>query len=103
VKAIDEISLAVPAGQFVAVMGAFGSGKSTLLRPIAGLSRVSAGEIRVGGQAITTMDDDTLTRFRRVDKFEAGGRGQRITKGLETWPQASCQVETVDPTEETFP
>jgi putative ABC transport system ATP-binding protein len=65
VKALDNVSLAVPGGRFLAVMGASGSGKSTMLHLIAGLSKATAGAIRVGGRDITAMDDDTLTRFRR--------------------------------------
>jgi ABC-type glutathione transport system ATPase component len=84
VKVIDNISLTVPAGQSVAVMGASGSGKGALLHLIGGLSRVRADEIRVGGQAIIAMDNDTLVHFRRVAEFEAVRREQRIARGLET-------------------
>ncbi len=64
VIALNAVSLAIPSGQFVAVMGASGSGKSTLLHLVAGLTRPTAGEISIGGQHIGAMSDDDLTRFR---------------------------------------
>jgi putative ABC transport system ATP-binding protein len=63
--ALRDVSLAIPAGQFVAVMGATGSGKSTLLHCAAGLDRPSTGRVRLGGRDITPMREGALTRWRR--------------------------------------
>ncbi|WP_203899034.1 ABC transporter ATP-binding protein [Virgisporangium aliadipatigenens] len=63
--ALDGVSLAVPAGTFVAVMGATGSGKSTLLHCAAGLDRPSHGRVRLAGRDITRMREGRLTRLRR--------------------------------------
>uniref|UniRef100_UPI00333E31F0 ABC transporter ATP-binding protein n=1 Tax=Castellaniella defragrans TaxID=75697 RepID=UPI00333E31F0 len=50
VKAVDDVSLEVPDGEFLVLLGASGSGKSTLMRTIAGLERPSAGIIRIDGR-----------------------------------------------------
>jgi putative ABC transport system ATP-binding protein len=65
VPALRDVTLAVPAGQFVAVMGATGSGKSTLLHCAAGLDRPTAGRVRLAGRDITRMREGALTRLRR--------------------------------------
>jgi len=65
VCALDGISLEVPAGQFVSVVGASGSGKSTLLHLLGGLDQPSAGEIMVAGTTLAGMSDDEITIFRR--------------------------------------
>jgi len=65
VWALRQVSLAVPAGSFVAVMGATGSGKSTLLHCAAGLDRPTAGSVRLAGQDITRLREAALTRLRR--------------------------------------
>ena len=51
---LEGISLAVPAGERVAVVGPSGAGKSTLLRAVAGLAPVAAGRVEVGGRDVTT-------------------------------------------------
>ncbi|GAB1641600.1 ABC transporter ATP-binding protein [Krasilnikovia sp. MM14-A1259] len=65
VVALDNVSLAVPAGQFVAVMGATGSGKSTLLHCAAGLDRPTAGTVRLAGHDVGKLREGRLTRLRR--------------------------------------
>jgi putative ABC transport system ATP-binding protein len=61
---LDDVSIEIPDGQFVAVTGASGSGKSTLLGLIAGLDAPSAGEIMIDGEPITAMSEDDLARIR---------------------------------------
>jgi putative ABC transport system ATP-binding protein len=63
--ALRDVSLSVPAGQFVAVMGATGSGKSTLLDCAAGLDRPDAGEVWLAGSEIGRMRERRLTQLRR--------------------------------------
>ena len=65
VQALRGVDLTVHAGEFVTVMGASGSGKSTLLHIAGGLDRADAGQVRVGGQDLSTLTDRKLTRFRR--------------------------------------
>jgi multiple sugar transport system ATP-binding protein len=50
VKAVDDVSLEVPDGEFLVLLGASGSGKSTLMRTIAGLEHPSSGLIRIDGR-----------------------------------------------------
>jgi len=65
VAALDGVSLAVPQGQFLAVMGASGSGKSTLLHLMAGLTHADGGRVVVNGTDLGGMGDRELTLFRR--------------------------------------
>jgi putative ABC transport system ATP-binding protein len=65
VDVLTDISLEVPAGQFLAIAGPSGSGKSTLLGLIAGLDQPTAGRITVTGVEITRLSEDELARFRR--------------------------------------
>lgn len=63
--AVDEVSLEIAAGEFVAITGPSGCGKSTLMHLIAGLETPTAGEIYVDGLALHTADDAALTDYRR--------------------------------------
>ena len=61
---LDNVSISIPDGQFVAVTGASGSGKSTLLGLIAGLDEPSSGTIFVDDDEITSQTEDTLAGIR---------------------------------------
>ena len=63
--AVHRVSLAVPPGEALAVMGPSGSGKSTLLNLIAGLDRPTSGEVLVAGERVDKLSETGLARFRR--------------------------------------
>jgi putative ABC transport system ATP-binding protein len=65
VDALRGVSLGVKPGELVAIMGPSGSGKSTLMHILAGLDKPSSGEVSIGGEKITGMDDTQLTKLRR--------------------------------------
>ncbi|WP_042196175.1 ABC transporter ATP-binding protein [Paenibacillus camerounensis] len=65
VKALDDISLTVEKGEFVAIVGTSGSGKSTLLHMLGGLDRPTEGKVTVDGNELFAMSDEKLTIFRR--------------------------------------
>ena len=61
---LDDVTLNIPNGEFVAVTGASGSGKSTLLGLVAGLDAPTTGEIFIDGENITAMSEDGLATLR---------------------------------------
>jgi len=61
---LHPLTLAIPAGGFVAITGPSGSGKSTLLGLIAGLDAPTTGRIVIDGSDITALDEDALARLR---------------------------------------
>jgi putative ABC transport system ATP-binding protein len=61
---LDDVSIEIPNGQFVAITGASGSGKSTMLGLIAGLDAPSTGSIEIDGESVTAMGEDDLARLR---------------------------------------
>jgi len=64
VRALRGVSLDVPQGDYVAIMGPSGSGKSTLLNLLGCLDRPTAGKIFLGDENVTRSDDDRLSEIR---------------------------------------
>lgn len=64
VTPLEDLTLDVPAGEFLALMGPSGSGKTTLLNLIAGIDQPTSGELWVGDQPISEMNRGQLTRWR---------------------------------------
>ena len=65
VDVLRGLSIDVPAGQRVAILGPSGSGKSSVMAVLSGMERASGGSVRVAGADFTTMDEDGLARARR--------------------------------------
>lgn len=64
VRALNGVSLEIPKGDFVAIMGSSGSGKSTLLNLLGALDRPTKGQYILGGQDVSKLDDDQLSAIR---------------------------------------
>jgi putative ABC transport system ATP-binding protein len=65
VVALDAVTLAIPRGEMVSIIGPSGSGKSTLLNLVGGLDRPTSGRVSVDGEELAGLGDDQLTRVRR--------------------------------------
>ena len=65
VTALDDVSVDFGRGQFTAIMGPSGSGKSTLMHCLAGLDRLTSGQVFIAGVELTTLDEKGLTQLRR--------------------------------------
>jgi NitT/TauT family transport system ATP-binding protein len=90
-QALDQVSLDVPQGGFVCLLGASGCGKSTLLNLIAGLYQITSGTIDVGGRRVALMFQESalfpwLTVQKNVEmgmRFRGVGAAERKRKALE--------------------
>ena len=65
VRALDDVSFSVAAGEFVAIIGSSGSGKSTLLHMIGGVDRPTSGTVYLNGEDVFEHSDEQLAVFRR--------------------------------------
>ena len=101
VRAVTDVSLNLPQGQFVALVGGSGSGKTTLLKTINGLITPDSGEVRVLGEAVATSDLSALRRkvgyvFQDVGLFPHMTVGENIAIGprLERWKKERTTART---------
>ncbi len=65
VKALDNVTASIEAGEFISVMGPSGSGKTTFLNIIGCLDTPTGGTVDIGGENINGLDDEALTKIRR--------------------------------------
>src|SRR5215216_4186182 len=65
VRALDDVSVEFPSGRFTAIMGPSGSGKSTLMHCLAGLDRITSGQIFIGDVELSKLSEKQLTLLRR--------------------------------------
>ncbi|MFD1956548.1 ABC transporter ATP-binding protein [Paenibacillus thailandensis] len=64
IKALDGVDFSISEGEFVVVLGASGAGKSTILNIIGGMDKATSGQVFVGGQDITRLNEKKLTEYR---------------------------------------
>jgi ABC-type lipoprotein export system ATPase subunit len=88
VRAVDEVSLAVAAGEAVALSGPSGSGKSTLLSLLGALRRPTAGEVLVCGRAVARASDVELARVRR--RVGIVFQHAALLPRLPAWENVTC-------------
>jgi putative ABC transport system ATP-binding protein len=110
IRAVDDVTLEIRAGEFVALLGSSGSGKSTLLNLMAGLDRPTGGAIFASGRNLSELSSLELARYRsrtvgmvfqsfnllprmtleenvelplRLAEVDRGERGARVQEALE--------------------
>ncbi len=89
---LDDISIDIPDGQFVAVTGASGSGKSTLLGLIAGLDAPTSGTILIDDESVTEMSEDALATLRS-EKIGFIFQSFHLIPSLTAYEETICESE----------
>jgi NitT/TauT family transport system ATP-binding protein len=82
-RALDDISLDVVPGEFIALTGKSGCGKTTLLRIMMGLEQATAGGIRLDGQPLTKPGRDRAMVFQRAELLPWRNALRNVTYGME--------------------
>lgn len=65
VRGLDDVSLKIDQGEFVAIIGLSGAGKSTLIRSINRMHEITSGDLMVNGVEVKTLKGKSLRKFRR--------------------------------------
>ena len=65
IRAVDDISFAIPAGKYTMILGASGAGKSTVLNMLGGMDSPTAGRLLIGGEDIAGFNKRQLAAYRR--------------------------------------
>ena len=65
ITALDDVTLAIEQGEFLAILGTSGCGKSTLLNMLSGLERPTMGDVIVNGESLVNQSDNALSAYRR--------------------------------------
>jgi putative ABC transport system ATP-binding protein len=91
IRAVDDVSLAVAAGELVAIYGPSGSGKSTLLFLAAGLTRPDAGSVRFEGRDLATLSRREAARHRRL-ALGFVFQSSRLVPGLSAVDNAALKL-----------
>jgi putative ABC transport system ATP-binding protein len=91
IHAVDGISMAVAAGEFVALYGPSGSGKTTLLELIQGIRRPDGGTVLVGGRDVFAMSQRELDEYR-LRRLGVVGQPQHLLPGARAVENASLKL-----------
>ena len=101
--AVQGVSLGLSAGQIGVLIGPSGCGKTTLLRAVAGLERVSAGDIRLGGEVVSSARTQLAPEARRIGMvfqdyalFPHLDVGRNVAFGLNHLPKAERASRTAE-------
>src|SRR5262245_33403733 len=95
-EVIHGVSTQIADGEFVVIVGPSGCGKSTLLRMVAGLERITAGEIAIGGRVVNELepkDRDIAMVFQNYALYPHMSVRENMSYGLRTSGMAKAEIE----------